>query len=57
MEVSVYDATGRRVYNAKPAMKEGANQYAIGNISLNAGLYIIRVNDGEYYNTVKAMIQ
>ena len=57
IEISVYDATGRKVYNAKSAMKNGHNQYAIENMSLNAGLYIIRVSDGEYYNTVKAMVQ
>lgn len=55
--VTVYDATGRKVYDAKAAMQAGQNLYKVENISLNAGLYVIRVNDGEYYNAVKTIVQ
>jgi hypothetical protein len=57
MEISVYDATGRKVYDAKTAMQSGHNQYKVENISLNAGLYVIRVSDGEYYNVVKTIVK
>jgi hypothetical protein len=57
INVSVYDITGRRVYDAKAAMQPGFNQYQIENISLNAGLYVIRVHDGEHYDVVKTMVQ
>jgi hypothetical protein len=57
INVSVYDITGRKVYDAKTAMQTGLNQYQIENISLNAGLYVIRVHDGEHYDVVKTMVQ
>lgn len=57
MNVSVYDATGRKVFDAKAAMKAGVNQYRIENVSLNAGLYVIRVNDGSSYDVVKTIVQ
>lgn len=57
INVSVYDITGRKVYDAKAAMQTGLNQYKIENISLNAGLYVIRVHDGEHYDVVKTMVQ
>jgi hypothetical protein len=57
INVSVYDITGRKVYDAKASMQVGFNQYRIENISLNAGLYVIRVHDGEHYDVVKTMVQ
>jgi hypothetical protein len=57
INVSVYDITGRKVYDAKADMQAGSNQYKIENISLNAGLYVIRVYDGAHYDVVKTMIQ
>jgi hypothetical protein len=53
IDVSVYDITGRKVYDAKTAVQSGFNQYKIENISLNAGLYVIRVHDGTHYDVVK----
>ncbi len=55
--LSVYDATGRKVYDAKANMQGGQNVYKVEHISLNAGLYVIRVSDGENYNAVKTIIQ
>lgn len=55
--LSVYDATGRKVYDAKANMQGGQHVYKVENINLNAGLYVIRVSDGEYYNAVKTIIQ
>jgi hypothetical protein len=57
INVSVYDITGRKVYDAKAAMQAGSNQYKIQNISLNSGLYVIRVHDGEHHDVVKTMVQ
>lgn len=57
INVSVYDITGRKVYDSKAAMQVGFNQYKIENISLNAGLYVIRVHDGEHYDVIKTMVQ
>jgi hypothetical protein len=55
--VSVYDITGHKVFDSKAAMQPGFNQYKIENISLNAGLYVIHVHDGEHYDVVKTMVQ
>jgi hypothetical protein len=57
VKVGVYDITGRKVYDATATMQAGFNQYSIENISLNAGLYVIRVHDGEHYGVVKTMVQ
>jgi hypothetical protein len=57
LNVGVYDITGRKVYDAKATMQAGFNQYKIENISLNAGLYVIRVQDGMHYDVVKTMVQ
>lgn len=57
INVRVYDITGRKVYDASAAMQPGFNQYQIENISLNAGLYVIRVHDGEHDDVVKTMVQ
>jgi hypothetical protein len=57
ISISVYDITGRKVYGASSNMQSGFNKYVIENISLNAGLYVIRVNDGKQYDVVKTMIQ
>jgi len=57
VNISVFDATGRRVYDAKTALKAGENKYSIENIHLTAGLYVIRVNNGSQYDVVKTMVQ
>lgn len=57
VNISVFDATGRRVYDAKANMQIGMNQYRIQNVNLTKGLYVIHVSNATHSGVVKTTVQ
>jgi hypothetical protein len=57
VNITVFDAAGRKVFNSVRNMEAGANQYRIGSMDLNKGLYIIHVNQGNNYGVVKTIVE
>lgn len=57
LNIGVYDITGRKLFTANQHMQAGFNQYSIQNVTLNKGMYVIRVNDGTHSDVIKTVVQ
>jgi len=57
LNITAYDITGRKVYEASQHMQEGVNQYKIQDLHLTKGLYVIHVNDATHSGVIKASVQ
>ena len=55
-QISVYDMVGRRVHTEEITAQAGDGRRLITGLSLNSGMYLVKMGNGEVYSTVKAII-
>lgn len=55
--VSVYDIAGKEVHRSEFMSVTGANQVAVNGLSLNSGMYIVKVSNDNYSGTVKTIVE
>jgi hypothetical protein len=54
--VSVYDLTGRQIYETNTNAVSGSNRLMLRPGNLSSGIYIVRVSNGDSYGVAKAFV-
>ena len=56
-QLAVYDLAGKEVYSRAVAVKGGLQQIAVDGLNLSNGMYVVKMTNGVFAGTAKAMIQ